>query len=129
MGFVVKNRMPSGYDHACLPPLLTEKEVRGEEMDKRSADDVGTLLQTDLGSFACCCDCCHTSGCNCGPPFPHAPVGNHFLTPQYLNCLCRLGRHVSADAIDAISQITSLEHEWEAGVERCLERTEQIEMH
>jgi len=100
--FVVTNRLSSDLTDLQVQPLLTETEVRGDE------DDAGELSsglegmhQTELGG--CCCDCCHSRGCNFGSKFPNTHQMNQCLTPQLFNCLCRLGHHSAKGAVEAVA--------------------------
>merc|ERR1712096_92010 len=92
-------------------PLLTEDAFSssfGDRPDSECSLEPGSeksalegLRQTDLGG--CCCDCCHTHGCNFGRKFPNLPSSNQFLTPQCFSSLCRLGHHSAREAVEAVA--------------------------
>jgi len=119
--FIVKNRLPPDQVARPIAPPLTEEEIRGEEV--KDPEDLGFdreawegLTTDQLGPFGCC-DCCHTSGLNCGPRFPHGTfTGYLYLTPQWMNSLARLGHDVSTAAVDAVTRNVPLSRTWEANV-------------
>jgi hypothetical protein len=105
--FVVKNRLPPSFEQkhfASMPPLLTEEEIiTGKcENDGSAQESWGDTKPTDLGGIGCC-DCCHRSGMNGGPKFPHLSGLNYlWLTPQLYANLSRLGYHASEAVIDKL---------------------------
>merc|ERR1740121_2875020 len=105
--------MPPALANEPVRPLLTEAEIRGLGQSGESGPPGWGphAQQTDLA--ACCCDCCHAHGLQCGPTFPNVSNVNQCLTPQLFNSLCRLGYALSAEAIEAISQPGSLSQAWE----------------
>ncbi|CAE8718562.1 unnamed protein product, partial [Polarella glacialis] len=109
--FVVKNRLPPSLEDFRPEVLLSEAEIlrsgRESEQEMPARWEESELRQSDLGG--CCCDCCHSAGCNIGPKFPHLSNANQFLTPELFSSLCRLGYRLSADAVHAISQDGQLE--------------------
>eukprot|EP00929_Paragymnodinium_shiwhaense_P074063 TRINITY_DN37885_c0_g1_i1.p1 TRINITY_DN37885_c0_g1~~TRINITY_DN37885_c0_g1_i1.p1 ORF type:complete len:110 (+),score=9.58 TRINITY_DN37885_c0_g1_i1:94-423(+) len=73
----------------------------------------GELKTSDLGAFGCC-DCCHTSGLNCGPKFPHGTHTSYlFLTPRWCSSLTRLAYDLSDQAIQAVTDRNALTQPWE----------------
>merc|ERR1711971_457728 len=112
---LVKNRLPPALAEEPVRPLLTEAEIRGYKQSGE-LDWFHGSNQTDLG--ACCCDCCHTHGLNCGPRFPNVPNVNQCLTPQLFNSLCRLGFALSSEAVEVISRSGSLSKGWERELPR-----------
>merc|ERR1712190_367974 len=107
--FIVTNHMTEDMKNEMrVQPLLTENEVLGRDAEDSESSsscpqNLRRMRQTQLGG--CCCDCCHTHGCNCGRKFPDIPQLNQCLTPQLFNSLCRLGRKVSQEAVCAIGGI------------------------
>lgn len=103
--FVLKNRLSPSLQGWKMPPSLTPEEIRGEEIESSDDEDWGDLLPTDLGGWGCC-NCCHTSGCNCGRKFPQLTVAGYvYLSPQLFNCLCRLGNMMASPVLDAMSSV------------------------
>merc|ERR1712007_42760 len=105
---------------------ITEAEVLTGETPDGSDCEIGCMLEKDLGG--CCCDCCHKS-CNCGlmGRFPDISTGNQFLTPTQFALLCRLGYHLSGEAVKTIvaaqqERISVIAAE-EAEAEACETRT------
>mmetsp|Transcript_91848 Transcript_91848/g.285687 ORF Transcript_91848/g.285687 Transcript_91848/m.285687 type:complete len:457 (+) Transcript_91848:2-1372(+) len=102
--FIVTNRILDAYGELWVEPLLTEAEIRGEEgPGEGPGDGRKRMKQTDLGG--CCCDCCHSHGCNFGRKFPNPHNANQCLTPQLFNSLCRLGHRASQDAVQAVRAV------------------------
>ena len=100
--FIVKNRLPEGFEDVMVPPLLTEEEICSGRSWSSDGEELGGMLQSDLSG--CCCDCCHGQCLNkcctaCCPTFPHVSNANQCLTPQLFNCLCRLGFDISEEAV------------------------------
>lgn len=123
--FIVKNRLPPDFNGPVRRPL-TEEEVlgsedrdfEGDESDDWDPDSWGALKTEDLGPFGCC-DCCHTSGLNCGPKFPHGSfTGYLYLSPMWCSSLMRLGHDVSKPAIDQVCSSGSLSDAFERGLSK-----------
>merc|ERR1711920_1014109 len=89
----------------------TEEEISGGAPPNQQTIDASSLggMSTDqLGPFGCC-DCCHTSGLNCGPKFPHGSfTGYLYLSPQWCSSLMRLGYNSSVEAIDRVTSAEPL---------------------
>lgn len=104
--YIVKHRLPDGFEGMPVQPLLTEAEIiggqtseRGEAPDRLGMEDWGDLTTDQLGPYGCC-DCWHTRGWNCGNPFPHGAFSGYlYLTPMWVNSLARLGFGASKAAL------------------------------
>jgi len=122
--FVVKNRLPAEH-RGPVEPLITEAEVQHSHYQKAMSTTLRsgmmglrkerTLEQEELAG--CCCDCCHAYGCNFGPKFPHINNANQCLTPTLFSSICRLGYHLSEDAVRALTRSGPLEEPWEQHVD------------
>jgi len=120
---IVKSRLPPSFAGQPVQPLLRESDFRVPPDERwtwsssEGADDSDVEgeawrdLSTDqLGSLGCC-DCCHTSGLNCGPKFPHGTfTGYLYLTPEWFNSLARLGYDLSAEAVALVQKPGSVGH-------------------
>lgn len=107
---IIKNRLPTALENEDVEPLLTFREVMGDEgrgQWQDGEDDIwDEIYKESLGPYGCC-DCCHTNGfCgNCGPKFPHGTfTGYMWLTPQWCNSLMRLGHDISEAGIEQVTQ-------------------------
>jgi len=124
--FVVKNRLPTAFESRSVQPLLSEEEIRSSFEAWPVRPDVAELPVDGLGPFGCC-DCCHDNGLNCGPKFPHGSfTGYLYLTPQWFNCLARLGFELAGQAIADITRMDPRDAE-EAQLRR-LERWRQQQL-
>merc|ERR1712061_899941 len=95
------SRLQPEDQDTTVKPLLTEETILSGEALVDKVDIQEPMLQRKLGG--CCCDCCHSHGCNFGRKFPSPPNVNQCLTPQMFNSLCRLCYKVSGPAIDALT--------------------------
>jgi len=103
--FVVKNRLPPDHEGESVQPPMTEEEICTEcgPRPREDADAWAGMTTDGLGPFGCC-DCCHTSGLNCGPKFPHGSfTGYLYLSPQWCTSLARLGFDMSQEAIETMT--------------------------
>jgi hypothetical protein len=101
---VVKNRLPDDLRDMPARPHITESEVLGQEDVLQASAGEKTRKSAELGA-ACCCDCIHGRGLNCGRKFPHLTAANYmWLTPLTFSSLCRLGYLMSKDAVQVISK-------------------------
>jgi len=123
--FIVKNRLPPSLCGSVRPPISESEVVFGGADGDVSEDETdwdenawAELKNDDLGPFGCC-DCCHTSGLNCGPKFPHGTfTGYLYLSPQWCSSLMRLGHAASKDAVDRVCSAQPPAYPWEREIPR-----------
>jgi len=125
--FIVKNRLPPGFEGKLVEPHLTQEEVEGkvqrgygqqpEGIKEFDREEWGKMTTDNLGPF-CCCDFSHTKSlCNCGPKFPHGNFVNFmYMSPMWCSSLARLAYDVSEQVVNKVTD-EDLSNSWEKAIE------------